>query len=164
MYDTNTKVNPPIRTQKDVEALIQGLLDGAIDAIATDHAPHTWEDKACEYAYAAFGISCIETALGSVLSLMHGGRIDLVTLISKMTVEPARVIGRSAPEGLGTLKVGAPGDVTIFDPDAEWVVEPASFVSKGKNTPLAGVTLRGRVAATVAGGEVVFQDKQFGRR
>ena len=160
MYDTNTKVNPPLRTRRDVEALIEGLRDGTIDAIATDHAPHTWEDKACEYAYATFGISCFETALGSVLSLVHSGRLDLNTMISKMTAEPAGIIGRSAPDGLGTLKVGAPGDITIFDPDAEWVVEPEKFVSKGKNTPLAGVTLKGRVAATVVGGKVVFQNTQ----
>ncbi len=154
-YDTNAKVNPPLRTAEDIAALIIGLKEGVIDAIATDHAPHTAEDKAGEFAQAAFGISGFETALGSLMGLVHQGRIDLVTLISKLTHEPASFLRR---DDLGTLKPGAPADVTVFDPQKEWVVNPDDFVSKGKNTPLAGSVLKGRVMATVYGGDVVYKD------
>ena len=154
-YDTNAKVNPPLRTARDVQALIAGLKEGVIDAIATDHAPHTDADKRCEFENAAFGISGFETALGSLMELVHRGRIDLVTLISKLTFEPAKVLRKN---DMGALKVGAPGDVTIFNPDAEWVVDPSAFASKGKNTPLAGDTLKGKVMATIYGGEVIYKD------
>jgi dihydroorotase len=177
-YDTNAKVNPPLRTEKDTEALLQGLEEGVIDAVATDHAPHTTQDKACQFDLAAFGISGLETALGVLLSLVHQGKLDLVTLVSKLTAEPARIIegnkskeqGTSSyhsplpsslspvPLGLGTLKVGAPGDVTIFDPDLEWVVNPDLFASKGKNNPWAGCLLKGKVMATMVGGEVVYKE------
>lgn len=152
-YDTRTKVNPPLRTAADQAALLEGLLDGTIDAVATDHAPHASVDKDCEYIAAAFGISGLETALGSLLSLVGSGRLNLVTLIAKLSTEPARVFGLPG----GTLQEGAPADVTVFDPDREWVVDPGRFFSKGKNTPLAGVFLRGQVATTIVGGEVVYQ-------
>jgi dihydroorotase len=160
-FDTAAKVNPPLRTEADVEAVIEGLKDGTIDCIATDHAPHALEDKLCEFDLAANGISGFETALGAVLSLVHRGVVDLPLIISRMTWEPARILRREqgaerkegvVPEGLGTLAVGAPGDVTVIDPDAEWVVEPEKFVSRGKNTPLAGVALKGKVVATFYGG------------
>jgi len=154
-YDTNAKVNPPLRTAKDIQALIGALRDGVIDAIATDHAPHDDVDKMCEYDIAAFGISGLETALGSLFALVHGGEIDLATLISKLTFEPAKILRKS---DLGTLRVGAPGDVTIFDPEAEWVVDPSAFASKGKNTPLAGCLLKGKVMATICRGEVVHKE------
>jgi len=154
-YDTNAKVNPPLRTAKDIQALIGALRDGVIDAIATDHAPHDDVDKMCEYDSAAFGISGLETALGSLFALVHGGEIDLATLISKLTFEPAKILRKS---DLGTLRVGAPGDVTIFDPEAEWVVDPSAFASKGKNTPLAGCLLKGKVMATICRGEVVHKE------
>jgi len=154
--DTNAKVNPPLRTHNDVEALIRGLRDGTIDAIATDHAPHADIDKMCDYNQAAFGISGLETALGSCMKLVHSKQIDLMTLIAKLTVEPARVLDIPL---LGTLKVGAPGDVTIFDPDAEWEVDADLFASMGSNTPLNGCMLKGRVMATVFGGEVVHRDR-----
>jgi dihydroorotase len=157
-YDTNAKVNPPLRTEKDTEALLQGLKEGVIDAIATDHAPHTIQDKAGEFDLAAFGISGLETALGVLLNLVHQGRLDLVALVSKLTAEPARIVGGNKNDGLGTLKVGAPGDVTIFDPDSEWVVNTDLFASKGKNNPWAGCLLKGKVMATVVGGEVVYKD------
>ena len=177
-YDTSAKVNPPLRTEKDTEALLQGLKEGVIDAIATDHAPHTTQDKACEFDLAAFGISGLETALGVLLSLVYQGRLDLVTLVSKLTAEPARIVGGNKnkergtssypyplppslfpiPDGLGTLKVGAPGDVTVFDPNLEWVVNTDLFASKGKNNPWAGCWLRGKVMATMVGGEVVYKD------
>ncbi len=156
-YDTNAKVKPPLRTRREIEALILGLKEGVIDAIATDHAPHTEVDKRCEFGLAAFGISGLETALGALMGLVHSGELDLPLLISKLTIEPARIIGKE----IGTLRMGAPGDVTIFDPEAEWVVDPKAFASKGKNTPLAGRILKGRVMATVCGGKIVFQDKHL---
>ncbi|MBI1885160.1 MAG: dihydroorotase [Chloroflexi bacterium] len=171
-YDTNAKVNPPLRTREDAEACLQGLLDGTIDCVATDHAPHAVEDKLCEFDLAAPGISGLETALALCLTLVHDGRLGLPMVIEKLTVGPVRALGlhgdrvgaglKPAPttgslEGLGTLSVGAPGDVAVIDPGAEWVIEPERFASKGKNTPLAGRTLRGRVVATVYEGRVVYQ-------
>jgi len=156
-YDTNAKVNPPLRPREDVDACIEGLADGAIDAIATDHAPHAIEDKLCEFDFAAFGISGLETAFALCLSLVHEGKLDLSTVIHKLTAGPVQALGlaRFVP-GLGSLAEGAPGDVLVFDPEVEWVVEPERFVSKGKNTPLAGRTLKGRVVATVYGGRPAF--------
>ncbi|MCH8061876.1 MAG: amidohydrolase family protein, partial [Chloroflexi bacterium] len=141
----------------DVEALVEGLKDGTIDAIATDHAPHNRVDKLCTFQEAAFGISVFETALGSLMGLVHAGRVELPLLVEKLTIGPARFLGR--PD-LGTLKEGAPADITIFDPDAEWIVDAESFVSKGKNTPLDGTTLKGRVVTTILGGEVVYDSAQ----
>lgn len=152
-YDTHAKVSPPLRGLADVAALVQGLRDGVIDLIATDHAPHNRVDKLCTIDEAAFGISVLETALGSVMSLVHSGEIALPWLIDRMTAAPARFLGRS---DLGTLREGAAADVTIFDPDASWVVDADGFASRGKNTPLDGMTLKGRVVATIFGGEVVF--------
>jgi dihydroorotase len=158
-YDTNAKVNPPLRTREDVEACVEGLLDGTIDAIATDHAPHALEDKLCEFDQAAFGISNFETALGALLTLVPGGRLDLPTLVTKLTAGPVKALAldqRPGLDGLGSLTPGAPADVVVLDPQREWVVEPERFASKGRNTPLAGRTLRGQVVATVYGGRVVF--------
>jgi dihydroorotase len=164
-YDTNTRVNPPLRTPDDVAACVQGLADGTIDAIATDHAPHAIEDKLCEFDYAAPGISGFETALGLCLSLVQAvgavrePPLSLRTLIEKLTAAPVRAFGlERIDRGLGSLAEGAPGDVVVFDPDAEWVVEPERFASKGKNTPLAGRTLKGRVLATVCGGRVMHEE------
>ncbi|MEK7847341.1 MAG: dihydroorotase, partial [Chloroflexota bacterium] len=154
-YDTNAKVNPPLRTRKDVDALIQGLRDGVIDAIATDHAPHTVVDKMVEFDDAPSGISGLETALGALLALVHRGEIDLITLLARLTTGPARVIGHP----LGSLAVGSSADVVLFDPQREWVVDPAAFASKGKNTPLAGVTLRGKVMATLVQGALAYRDE-----
>ena len=152
-YDTYAKVNPPLRGSPDVEAMVQGLRDGIIDFVATDHAPHNRVHKLCTMDEAAFGISVLETALGSLMSLVHGGEITLPLLVEKLTVAPARFLGRS---DLGTLKEGAPADITIFDPDSEWVVDADSFASRGKNTPLDGVALKGQVVATIVGGEVRY--------
>ncbi len=157
-YDTNAKVNPPLRTEKDIEALIQGLNDNTIDIIATDHAPHTEGDKLCEFAQAPFGISGLETALGNLMGLVHKKKLSLTTLIAKLTSEPAKILGGKQGK-LGTLAVGAPADITVFDPDLEWVVDTKDFVSKGKNTPLAGEKLKGRVIATIYGGKVVYKDE-----
>ncbi len=152
-YDTNAKVNPPLRTIEDIAALVDGLNDGTIDIIATDHAPHTLADKLCEFAFAPFGISGFETALGSLMSLVHSGQVSLNTLIARLTCEPARIINQP-----GTLAAGAPADITIFDPDREWVVDTGAFASKGRNTPLAGAMLKGKVMATVFGGKLVYKD------
>ncbi len=154
--DTNFKMYPPLRTAADVEALSEALGEGVIDAIATDHAPHTSADKPGDFEAAAFGISVFETALGSLLTLVHAGSLKLVTLISKLTREPAAILRRA---DIGTLKPGACGDVTIFDPEAEWTVDPALFASKGRNTPLAGQRLRGKVMATIYNGQVVHRDE-----
>jgi dihydroorotase len=156
-YDTNAKVNPPLRTKQDIKALIQGLNDNTIDIIATDHAPHTEADKLCEFDLAPFGISGFETALGSLMSLVHEGELSLTTLIAKLTYEPARIIGNRYG-GLGTLAIGAPADVTIFDPNLEWVVDTKDFASKGRNTPLASEQLKGRVMATIYQGKLVYKD------
>ena len=157
-YNTNAKVNPPLRTQRDVDALVIGLADGVIDCIATDHAPHTSSDKDRTFEEAAFGISGLETALGSLMSLVHSGRLDMATLVERLTAGPARVLNRPdlCP---ATLKPGSPADVTIFNPDAEWVVDTGIFASKGKNTPLEGTTLRGRVLGTIVDGRLAYESE-----
>jgi dihydroorotase len=151
-YDTAAKVNPPLRTAADCAALLAGLRDGTIDAIATDHAPHTWQDKACEFGEAAFGISGLETALAALLALIHTRRLDLATLIAALTARPAAAWGLDA----GTLAPGASADLVVFAPDETWTVDPEQFASRGKNTPLAGITLRGRVRQTWLGGASVY--------
>ncbi|HEY87604.1 MAG TPA: dihydroorotase [Dehalococcoidia bacterium] len=156
-YDTNTKVNPPLRTEWDIQALIQGLKENVIDIIATDHAPHTEADKLCEFTLAPFGISGFETALGSLMSLVHDGQLTLSTLISKLTCEPAKIIGNKYGK-LGTLASGASADITLFDPDTNWVVDTRGFASKGKNTPLDGSLLKGKVMATISQGKLVYKD------
>ncbi len=156
-YDTNAKVNPPLRTKRDIQALIRGLKENVIDIIATDHAPHTEADKLGEFSVAAFGISGFETALGSLMSLVHKGQLSLVTLISKLTYEPAKIIGNKYGR-LGTLAIGALSDVTVFDPAMNWVVDTRVFASRGKNTPLAGATLKGKVMATISQGKLVYKD------
>jgi dihydroorotase len=155
-FDTNAKVNPPLRTKEDVDALIKGLEDGVIDAVATDHAPHTLADKNCGLERAAFGISGLETAFGCLMSLVHPREISLSKLISKLTYEPAKVIGRNGE--LGTLKTGAPANITILDPDREWVVDSRKFASKGKNTPYDGYKFKGKVMVTIATGRIVYID------
>jgi dihydroorotase len=154
--NTNAKVNPPLRTKEDIQALIEGLKNGVIDAIATDHAPHTLADKNCGLELAAFGISGFETALGCVMSLVHQGDISLAQLISKLTCEPAKVIGRN--DKLGTLKAGALANITILDPDREWIVDSRNFASKGKNTPYDGYKFKGKVMATISRGKLVYTD------
>jgi len=158
-YDTDAKVYPPLRTADDVAACVEGLRDGTIDAIATDHAPHAPVDKLCEFDDAPGGISGFETALGLALTLVHGGKLELATVIEKMTAGPVAAFGldkRDGLAGLGSLAAGAPADVMIFDPNREWTVTPERFASKGRNTPLAGRVLKGQVVATVSAGRVAW--------
>lgn len=156
-YDTSTKVYPPLRAEGDVEALVLGLADGTIDCIATDHAPHDFASKMVTYQEADFGISVLETALGSLLGLVHQGRVNLCTLVERLTTGPARVLG--APfDDYATLRPGTPADIVLFDPQREWKVDTAEFASMGKNTPLDGATLKGKVMATIVDGDVVYQD------
>jgi dihydroorotase len=153
-YNTNAKMNPPLRTAADVAALQEAVKDGTIDVIATDHAPHHYDEKEREFADAPNGIVGLETALAVNLTwLVHRGMIDLTTLVERMACAPARLFKLPG----GTLKRGASADVTVFDPDAEWTVDPARFRSKGRNTPYAGQTLRGRVELTVVDGRVIHR-------
>ncbi len=162
-YDTSTKVYPPLRSPGDVAALVQGLADSVIDCVATDHAPHDRPSKVVTYDEAAFGISVLETALGSLLSLVHQGWISLPNMVERLTAGPARVLGHAFSD-LATLRVGTPADLVLFDPDREWVVDPGEFASKGKNTPLEGATLRGKVVFTMVEGELVFTDSSILRQ
>jgi len=159
-YDTNAKVNPPLRTREDAEVLVQGLNSGVIDAIATDHAPHTLMDKMCEFGLAAFGISGFETALGCLMSLVHEDRLSLNVLVERLTLAPAGIVGIKYG-GLGTLKTGSVADVVLFDPNREWDVSSQLFFSKGKNTPFEGYKLRGKVSMTIVAGQVVYQDESL---
>lgn len=155
---TMAKVNPPLRTAADVDALIQGLREGTIDCIATDHAPHTDADKPADFAKAAFGISGFETALAVLLALVRADRITLPFLIGKLTREPAKILGTRFGR-LGGLNINGGADITIFDPEKEWTVDPNAFASKGKNTPWAGMKLKGKVMATIFDGKVVYKDE-----
>jgi dihydroorotase len=151
-YDTNAKVNPPLRTAADVEAIKAGLADGTIDVIATDHAPHSLEDKEVEMTVAAFGMVGLETALPLVITkLVDAGVLSLSQAIEKMTHAPARALGLDR----GTLAPGAPADIVILDPGGRGSVRAADFNSMGRNTPFDGWKLRGAVLATIAGGRVV---------
>ena len=151
-YDTNARVNPPLRSSADIDALIQGIKDGTIDAIATDHAPHTMGDKLCEFENAASGISGFETAFGTLMALVHTGRIDLNTLIACLTTGPARVLKSAA----GTLQPGARADIALLDTGREWTVDVKDFLSKGRNTPFDGCKLKGMVVATISGGRFAY--------
>jgi dihydroorotase len=151
-FDPSTRVNPPLRSAADVEAIVEGLADGTIEAIATDHAPHATVDKLCEYDLAANGISGLETALGLCLRLVQQGKLSLLELVERLTVGPARLFDLP----YGRLRSGDPADLVIFDPDEVWTVDPTRFRSKGKNTPVAGWSLRGRVRATLFAGQPVF--------
>jgi dihydroorotase len=157
-YDTNARINPPLRTEADRRALLAGLSAGVIDAIATDHAPHASEDKLCEFDVAAPGISCIETALGTVLLLVERGELDLGVALRALTAGPAAAFGiDSRLPGAGRLTETVSSDVLVIDPNTRQTVEAARLRSKGKNTPLIGMELPGRVKAVVIGGKVKLQ-------
>ncbi len=157
-YKNMAKVNPPLRTERDTEALLRALSDGVIDIVATDHAPHTAADKEGDFTKAAFGISGLETALGSLVGLVMRSDLSLNNLIAALTVGPARVLGYAQ---LGTLETGAPADVCIFDLHKQWLVDTTKFASKGRNTPLAGQTLTGKVMATLYVGRPVYLDESL---
>jgi dihydroorotase len=152
-YDTNYKVNPPLRTKKDTEALKDAIAEGLVDALVTDHAPHLQSEKELEFVAAPFGIASLECALGLyVKALLEPGVVDWPALIRLMTAGPAKVIGIDK----GTLTRGRQGDVTIIDPDAEYTVDVNKFRSKSKNCPYHGWKLRGKVIKTIVGGEIRF--------
>jgi dihydroorotase len=155
-YDTLAKVNPPLRTPADIEALIRGINDGTIDAIATDHAPHTVEDKLCEFETAAFGISGFETAFAVLMTLVKAGEISLNTLIARMTIGPSKILiskfGRT-----GSLKAASIADIALLDLNRKWIVDKSNFLSKGKNTPFDGYRLKGMVVATIHRGEIAYR-------
>jgi dihydroorotase len=159
-YNTNAKMNPPLRTAQDVQALADALRDGTIDVVATDHAPHHYDEKEREFADAPNGIVGLETALAVVVTnLVDGGYLDYGELIDRMSVAPAKIFHLPG----GSLSRGRPGDVTVFDPQMQWVVDPSQFLSKGRNTPYAGRKLRGRAVCTVVGGQVVYHIGAQGR-
>jgi len=135
------------------------LRDGTIDAIATDHSPHALADKEVEYGQAACGISGLETALGLVLTLVHRGEMDLVEMVARLTEGPASVLGRSP----ASLRSGSRADIVIFDPERPWKVDPNTFASQGRNTPLQGQQLKGQVMLTMAGGKIVYRRGAFGK-
>ncbi|MBI2877710.1 MAG: dihydroorotase, partial [Candidatus Tectomicrobia bacterium] len=156
-FDANTKVNPPLRTAEDIRALEEGLRDGTLEVIATDHAPHDLTEKDLEYAQASFGMVGLETALGLALErLYHRGILSLPQLLARLTVHPARVLGLD----LGRLAVGAPADVTLFDPERRWQVDVNAFRSKSKNSPFHGWSLRGMALMTIVGGEIAMDRRE----
>ena len=151
-YDTFFKMNPPLRSARDREAILEGLADGTLEIIASDHAPHCDFEKEVEFDYAPFGITGFETELPlSLMQLYHTKRLSLNDLLAKFTVAPARLL--NLPKG--TLAVGADADVTVFDPDAEWVYQREQSASKSKNSPFHGWCMKGKVCATIVGGRVV---------
>jgi dihydroorotase len=154
-YDTNTKMSPPLRSREHVEAVIEAIKDGTIDAIATDHAPHHADEKSLEYDKAPFGITGLETAIGLALDkLVHAGLINLERLVEMCATNPAKIFKL---ENRGTLKRGAIADVTIIDPESSWTFDVEKSKSKSRNTPFDGWTFRGLAVATVVGGRIVYR-------
>lgn len=154
-YRTEAKMNPPLRTEEDRLAVVEGLRDGTLDVIATDHAPHHYDEKEQAFDDAPNGVVGLETSVGLMLTHIVGkGLLDLSTLIERMSVQPARAFGLPG----GTLAVGSPADVTLLDLDREWTVDPAAFHSLSRNTPFSGWPLRGRAVATIVGGRVVHEE------
>ncbi|GIV19875.1 MAG: dihydroorotase [Armatimonadota bacterium] len=155
-YNTSAKMNPPLRTQADCDAIIEGLRDGTIDAIATDHAPHAAYEKAQEFALAPFGIVGLETAFAvSYTELVSTGRMSLSQLVEKMSCQPAKVLGLPG----GTLAPGSPADVALFDPNRKWTVRASEFRSKSRNTPFEGWELQGKPVLTMVAGKVVYHER-----
>jgi dihydroorotase len=154
-FNTNTKMNPPLRAAEDQAALREALADGTIDCIATDHAPHALAEKEQEYDYAPFGVTGLETCLGVVLTeLYHGKVLTLAQIVERMSVAPARILGL---KGKGTLAPGTEADVTLLDPEREWVAEAKAMASKSKNSPFLGWELKGAPVMTIVGGKVVWE-------
>lgn len=159
-YDTATKVNPPLRAASDVDALRQALADGTIDAVATDHAPHTSIEKLVEFDHAAFGMIGFETAVPLVLRLCASGELPLGAAVDRLSASPARVLGLPG----GTLPEGSVADLTCIDPEEVWVVEPERLRSKSRNTPFAGTKMKGRAVLTLVGGKIVHDQRDLTRR
>jgi dihydroorotase len=155
-YDTNFKMNPPLRSAKDRDAILEGLADGTIEILCSDHAPHCDYEKEVEFDYAPFGITGLETELAlSLMQLVHSKKISLSEMIAKFTVNPSRLLNLNK----GTLSAGADPDVTIFDADAEWIFHVSESASKSKNSPFDGWKLRGKVAATIVGGKLIWSEQ-----
>jgi len=150
-YNTNAKVNPPLRSESDRQAILEAIADGTVDCIVTDHAPHSYDEKEIEFDKALNGISGLETSLGLSLKLVHDHIIDKKQLIKLMSYAPASILNL---KNKGTLRSGADADITIIDPEQKWVVDKDKFVSKGKNTPYHGMELRGRALMTILGGKI----------
>ncbi len=159
-YDTNTKMSPPLRSNNHVEALLEGLRDGTIDAIATDHAPHHADEKALEFDQAPFGITGLETAIGLAFDLVNQGVIDLERLVSLCSTNPARIFKL---ENRGTLAENAYADVTILDPACAWVFDVSRSKSKSRNTPFHGRAMSGAAVATIVGGRLVYLNPDYSR-
>ena len=160
-YNTNAKVNPPLRNHSDVNALVTALNDGVIDLIATDHAPHHIMEKNCTFQEAAFGISNLETAVGSLLSLVNSGSTSIDKIIECLSDAPAKFLGEKR---IGSLSKGSNADVTIIAPNEKWTVDSSLFFSKGENSPITGTELKGRIAATIYNGKIVSQQKRMEHR
>ena len=155
-YDTNFKMNPPLRSARDREAILEGLADGTIEILCSDHAPHCDYEKEVEFDYAPFGITGLEVELAlSLMQLVHPKRISLAGMIAKLTVNPARLLNLNK----GTLAVGADADVTVFDPDCEWVFNREDSASKSKNNPFFGWKLKGKAVATIVAGKMVWSEQ-----
>ncbi|GAB6269618.1 MAG: dihydroorotase [Smithella sp.] len=154
-YDTNFKVNPPLRSEKDIAAIKEGLADGTIDVIACDHAPHGRTDKEVEFEYAANGISGLETSLGLSLNLINSRTLNWPELIVRMSLNPARIL--NLPKG--TLEPGADADITVIDPQLKWTVDVQAFRSRGKNSPFHGRQMQGKAILTIVGGEIKYDGR-----
>ncbi|MBC8105227.1 MAG: amidohydrolase family protein [Anaerolineae bacterium] len=153
-YDTNYKMNPPLRTAADVRACIEGVKDGTIDCLATDHAPHLAEEKELEFADAPFGIISLECALALYIkALVEPGHIDWMKLIDLMSTAPANIVRLDR----GSLREGAAADITIIDPNLEWTIDAEQFASKSRNCPFHGWQVKGRATHTIVGGELKWQ-------
>jgi dihydroorotase len=152
-YDTNTKMNPPLRSREHVDAVLEAMKDGTIDAIATDHAPHHSDEKALEFDQAPFGITGLETAIGLAFDLVHAGLIDLERVVQMCAANPARIFGLT---DRGSLKKNAHADITLLDPNLEWVFDVKRSKSKSRNTPFHGRQMHGAAVATIVGGRIVY--------
>ena len=155
-YDTHFKMNPPLRSARDREAILEGLADGTIEVLCSDHAPHCDYEKEVEFDHAPFGIIGLETELSlSLMQLVHTNRISLAELIAKFTVNPARLLNLDK----GTLNPGAEADVTVFDPEARWIFQAGDSASKSKNSPFSGWNLKGKAVATIVAGRVIWSEQ-----
>jgi dihydroorotase len=155
-YDTNFKMNPPLRSARDREAILEGLADGTIEILCSDHAPHCDYEKEVEFDYAPFGVTGLETELAlALMQLVHAKRISLPDLVAKFTVNPARLLNLEK----GTLSIGSDADVTVFDPDREWVFRVEESASKSKNSPFFNWKLKGKAVATIVGGKKVHVEQ-----